>query len=805
MTFSINRVAVIGAGTMGGGIAALAASVGLPVTLLDIRPTELTADEQSKGLTLDHPAVRNRIVSSLWERQVKGKPAALFTPEAAKLVTVGNLDDDFELLRDADWIVEVIVEQLAPKQALMARIDALRKPSAIVSSNTSGIPIAQIAADRSAGFQAHFMGTHFFNPPRYMHLLEIIPTAATDPAALRFMREFAERTLGKGVVIAKDRPNFIANRIGSYVGAMRMGYAFDHGYTVEEVDAITGPLIGNPKTATFRLGDLVGIDVMAHVQGNLYDAVPEDELRELFKVPPVMAQLVSSKALGNKTGAGFYKKTKGAGGTEFHALNWQTGQYEPPTKVRFELVGQVRKIEDLGERLRAIFAHGAGDRAGDYIINTTLPILGYAARRIPEITDSIADLDSAMRWGFGTDIGPLEMWDLLGVRATAERMAQADVEVAPWVRTMLDSGIESFYQRDGNRVTGVYDPQTAQYTPIERPAGAVVLSELHGTAQELRRNDSASLLDLGDGVLGLEFHSKANSLDPQIAELGFAALELLNGDYQALVVANQGQDFCVGANLGLFIGAIQAGQYGLVEQATKQLQDLLMAFRFAPKPVVVAPFSRVLGGGTEVALAGARMAASAETYMGLVELGVGLIPAGGGCKELLRRIVSPAMQVPGTDPMPYLQKAFETIAMAKVSDSAAGARALGFLDPADRIVMNRDILVGEAKQLALDLVAQGYRPPVRAASIYAVGRKGKAALLIGIDQMQRASYISAHDAKLARTLAHVLCGGDLSAPQWVTEQYILDLERAAFIQLMQEPKTQERIAGMLQTGKPVRN
>ncbi|MBA3945333.1 MAG: 3-hydroxyacyl-CoA dehydrogenase/enoyl-CoA hydratase family protein [Herpetosiphonaceae bacterium] len=807
MSFRINHVAVIGAGTMGGGIAALAASVGLPVTLLDMAPTELTPEEQAKGLTLTSKAVRNRIVNGLWERQVKGKPAALFTPAAAKLVRTGNLTDDFDRLREADWIIEVIVEQRAPKQQLMERIDAIRKTNSIISSNTSGIPIKEIAAGRSPSFRQHFLGTHFFNPPRYMRLLEIIPTADTDPAVLAFMRDFAEHTLGKGVVIAKDRPNFIANRIGALVGQARMTYAFEHGYSVEEVDALTGPLIGNPKTGTFRLGDLVGIDVMAHVTKNLYDAVPEDESRASFEVPAVMNDLVQRKALGNKTGSGFYKKVKAAdGSTEFQAYNYQTGEYEPPRKVRFDLVGQVRKTENLGERLRAIFAQGAGDRAGDYIINTTLPILGYAARRVPEIADSLADVDNAMRWGFGTDIGPFEMWDMLGVRTTAQRMQSAGIAVAPWVTQMLDQGIDSFYQHTGNRVVGVYDQAKGGYLPLERPANALVLHELHGTAQELQRNDSASILDLDDGVLCLEFHSKANSLDPQIAELGMAALKLLGeDDYQALVIANQGNDFCVGANLGLFIGAIQGGHFELVEQATKQLQDLLMAFRYAPKPVVTAPFARVLGGGAEVTMAGARVCAAGETYIGLVELGVGLIPAGGGCKELLRRVVAPHMHTPETDALPHVQKVFETIALAQVSESAAGARDQGFFDPADRIVMNKALLIGEAKQLALELVAEGYRVPARGTPIYALGSKGKAALLIGIDQMQRAAYISQHDALIARKLAHVLCGGDLSAPQWVSEQYILDLERAAFVELMKEPKTQERIGAMLQTGKPLRN
>ncbi|MBV9788735.1 MAG: 3-hydroxyacyl-CoA dehydrogenase family protein, partial [Chloroflexi bacterium] len=418
MSYTINRVVVIGAGTMGGGIAALVAGTGIPVTLLDIPTKELSPEDAAKGLTLASPEVKNRVVKSLWDRQLKAKPAALFSPEAANLVKLGNLEDDFEAVRHADWIIEVIVEQLEPKRELMARIDEIRKPNAIVSSNTSGIPIAQIAEGRSAEFRAHFLGTHFFNPPRYLKLLEVIPTPETQPEVVAFMREWGAKHLGKGVVIAKDRPNFIANRIGTYAGQVRMLYALENGYSIEEVDTLSGPLIGNPKTATFRLADLVGLDVLAHVTSNLYKAIPEDESRESFRLPEVLTKLIEAKALGNKTGAGFYKKVKGAGGSEFHSLNPQTGEYEAPKKPRFELVGQVRKIEDLSERLRAIFAHGAGDRAGDYIINTTLPTLAYAARRVPEVANSLRDIDNAMRWGFNAEQGPFEIWDSLGVAAT---------------------------------------------------------------------------------------------------------------------------------------------------------------------------------------------------------------------------------------------------------------------------------------------------------------------------------------------------------------------------------------------------
>lgn len=806
MSYGIRRVAVVGAGTMGGGIAALVAGVGIPVTLLDVVPRELTPEEQARGLALESPAVRNRVVTQLWERQLKSRPPALFTADAAKLVTLGNLEDDFDKLHEADWIVEVIVEQLEPKRALMERIDAVRKRGTIVSSNTSGIPIHSIADGRSADFKAHFLGTHFFNPPRYLKLLELIPTGDTRPEVLAFMRSFAEKSLGKGAVVAKDRPNFIANRIGTYVGQVRMNYAVEHGYSVAEVDTLTGPLIGNPKTATFRLADLVGLDVLAHVTDNLYQAAPEDESRESFRLPEPLRRLLEAGALGNKSGAGFYKKTKGEAGSEFWPLNLQSGEYEPPAKIRFESVGRVRQIEDTAARLRAIFEHGQGDRAGDYLIDTTLPILAYAARRIPEIADSLRDVDNAMRWGFNAELGPFEIWDAIGVRRGVEMMRQREIAVPAWVETMLDRGVSSFYRRVDKRVTGVYDGQREAYVSIERPPNEIALRELRGTPSELRRNDSASILDLGDGVLCLEFHSKANALDPQIVELGFGALKLLERpEWNALVVGNQGQDFCLGANIGLFAMAISGEQYAIVEQAAKQLQDLLMALRFAPKPVVTAPFRRVLGGGVETALHGAKIVASAETYMGLVEFGVGIIPAGGGCKELLRRMVAPHV-AHGVDMLPHLQRVFETIAYAKISESGQHAREMGFLAQTDPIIMNDSQLIGHAKAEALALVDQGWMPPSRAATpVYAIGRRGKAAMYTAIKQLQWGGYVSEHDAHIARKLAHVLSGGDLSAPQWVSEQYILDLEREAFMSLMGEPKTHARIMHMLQTSKPLRN
>ncbi|HNP71686.1 MAG TPA: 3-hydroxyacyl-CoA dehydrogenase NAD-binding domain-containing protein [Kouleothrix sp.] len=807
MTQPITKVAVIGAGTMGGGIAAHAANAGCQVVLLDIAPNELTPEEQAKGLTLESKAVRNRIVTMLFDRVKKARPAALFTPERAEQITLGNLTDDLGLIADADWIVEVIVEQLEPKRALMERIEQVRKPGSIVSSNTSGIPIAAIAEGRSEEFRRHFLGTHFFNPPRYLYLLEVIPTPDTAPEVVQAISSFADRRLGKGVVLAKDRPNFIANRIGTYSGQVRVSYALEHGYSVEEVDSLTGELIGNPKTATFRLFDLVGIDVPVHVTRNLYAAVPDDEEREAFTLPPLLEDMVARGWLGNKSGVGFYKQEKGAGGKEFWPLNVQTMQHEPPKKPRFELVGKARKIEDLRARLRFIMDNADIDRAGQFLRETTLKTLAYTARRIPEISDSIADVDNAMRWGFGQQLGPFQMWDALGLRKAAGMMKERGIAQAPWVEQMLANGFESFYQSEGGRVVGVYDAAAGAYAPLARPTGVIVLDDLRAQGKELARNESASVLDLGDGVLCFEFHSKVNSLDPLIMEIGFKALELLKDDrWAGMVIGNQSSDFCAGANLGIVMMGVASGQAEQVSQFTRGMQDLFMRFRTSAKPVVAAPYGRVLGGGAEISLASSRRVVAAETYIGLVEAGVGIVPGWGGCKEFVRRQVSPHMAAPGTDALPYFQKAFETIAMAKVAESAEQGRQLGFFDKDDVVVMNKERLIGEAKQVVLEMTAAGYAPPPAGGEpVYALGRRGIGAVSAALHGMRVGGYVSAHDVKVAKALAFVMSGGDLTSPQWVTEQYLLDLEFEENAKLVLEPKTQERMMAILQTGKPLRN
>jgi 3-hydroxyacyl-CoA dehydrogenase len=807
MGYSINRVAVIGAGTMGAAIAAHLANVGIPAYLLDIVPRELTAKEKEKGLTLDHPAVRNRIVNEGWERCVKARPANLFAQDLAERVTLGNLEDNFDWLAEVDWIIEVIVERLDIKQQLMERIEKVRKPKCIVTTNTSGIPIQDIADGRSDEFKAYFLGTHFFNPPRYLKLLEIIPHGQTQPEIVEFMKEFGTRTLGKGVVICKDTPNFIANRFISIAGSYTTNYAMDNGYTIEEVDALTGPIIGHPNTATFRLNDLVGIDIMAHVGGNLYPAIAHDPYREVLKhekMTAIIQTMLERKWLGNKTKQGFYKRVDTEEGRQFWVLDPETMEYQPPTKPRFDSVGKHRKVEDTGKRIKLLCAED--DRAAKFIWDTTAFSLNYAASVIPEIADDIISIDNANKWGFMHELGPFEIWDALGVAESVERMEAEGMAVTPWVKEMLAAGHTSFYKTVDGQLR-MYDPASKGYVAVEKDARAIVLQDVKADEKRvIAKNGSASLVDMGDGVLCLEFHSKMNALDTDIVDLAIRAREELEKDWVGLVVGNQGEHFCAGANIFVIAVAAQQGEWEQLEKVIKRTQDTLMSFRYCPKPVVSAPFGMVLGGGVEVTMAASAVCAAGEAYIGQVEAGVGLVPAGGGCKELLRRVVSPVIKrTPSADPLPFMQRIFEMIAMAKVSASAVEAQQWGFLTDCDRIVMNRDHLLSEAKHMVLEMAASGYRPPVRGKEIWAVGASGLAAMEIMVWGLKEAGYASEHDALVANKTAYILSGGKLSKPQWVDPQYILDLEREAFLSLLGEQKTIDRMWHMLNTGKPLRN
>ena len=815
MSSGIKTVTVIGAGTMGASIAGLLANAGVPVTLLDMAPNELTAKEEAAGLSLGDRKVRNRIVQEGFERMTKLKPANLFTADSINRISLGNLSDDFDAaIAKSDWIIEVIIERLGPKQALMERIEAVASENAIVTSNTSGIPINLICDGRSDGFKKRFFGTHFFNPPRYLHLLEIIPTADSDHLLIAQMKHFAETRLGKGVVVCKDTPNFVANRMLSFVQSDLMEYAIANGYTVEEVDALTGPLLGRPKTGTFRLNDVIGIDIMALVSQNLYDLISDDEDREILRgryVTGAMNALMAQKLLGNKTGQGFYKTIQDEKRRKtFLGLDLQAAaeageiNYQEPQKPRWESVGSARELP-LPDRLRELTA--ADDSAGKLIWHTIAYTMAYASKRVPEIADSLVDIDNAMKWGFGWEMGPFETWDVLGVKETLARMEADGISAAPWIREMLDVGNESFYAYD-DTTRMVYDVEQKSYVPIEQNELALSLSDIRHAGRHngsvVADNDSATLHDMGDGVLLLEYHSKMNAMDPDIFKIMNIAADHLDNGATGLVIGNDGANFSVGANIILLAMAAQSEMWDELEQSVKHGQDTLMRLRMAPKPVVAAVHQMALGGGAETLMAADRVVAHAESYIGLVEFGVGIVPGWGGCKELVRRRISPHMHAENVQPSPYLRQVFEQIGFAKVSASAVEARDLNFLGENDRIVMNRDHLLAEAKREVLHM-QNGYVAPTVTGNVYAGGTDYLANLRIGIYGLTTGGYISEHDAKIADKLAHVISGGELSAPRWMDEQYFLDLEREALLSLAGEEKTQERIWHMLQKNKPLRN
>ncbi len=793
MKYQIHQAVVIGAGTMGAAIAAHLANTGVSVTLLDIVP---------KDAPVGKPEARNKIVNEGLERAKKSRPASFFSSDQYSLVKTGNLEDDFGVIAGADWVIEVIVESLKVKQDLMARIDAVRKAGAIVSSNTSGIPLKEIAQDRSDDFKKHFLGTHFFNPPRYLKLLEIIRTDDTLPEVVDFISHFGEYRLGKGIVQCKDTPNFIGNRIAFGTGAFGLNYILENGYTVDEVDAVTGPTMGHPKTATFRLIDLVGIDVWEHVGKNLAAGIPHDTYAMPYlqdeKVNGLIKTMVEKGWLGNKTKQGFYKEVKTEKGKEFWSLNLQTLEHEAPQKIRFESVGKVREIESLGERMKALLKET--DRGAQLVKALTLQGFQYASAIIPEVADTGKPVDDAIRWGFGHEAGPFEIWDMLGVREMVDLMKAEGFAPAPWVDEMLKAGVESFYQYDGNQKVGVYNVPKREYVPITRPRGMVLLKD----QKVISQNAGATLYDMGDGVAGVEFHTKMNALDDDIFNITIEALERVEKDFDGLVIGNEGEHFSAGANLFMVVVGAQQGMWDTLDEAIRKLQGLNMRMRYCPKPVVVAPAGLALGGGAEVTMHASRVVAHAELYVGLVEMGAGVIPAGGGTKELMRRIINPPLRTQNADALPYLQRVFEQIGLAKVGTSAEEGRQAGFLTRTDRIVMHREHLLTEAKKEVLHMAATGYSAPAPE-PIYAAGRDALAALRVGIHMMAEGKYITEYEKVIAGKLAYVMTGGELSRPTWVSEQYILDLEREAFLSLCGNEKTQQRMWNLLQTGKPLRN
>ncbi|MGG3955518.1 3-hydroxyacyl-CoA dehydrogenase NAD-binding domain-containing protein [Bhargavaea massiliensis] len=790
----IKKAAVLGSGVMGSGIAAHLANVGIPTLLLDIVPKELTEEEKAKGWTLEHKQVRNRIVNQAVQRLLKQKPAPLMSKANLALIEVGNFEDDFHRLAECDWIIEVVVERLDVKKSVFEKVDEVRKQGSIVSSNTSGISIEAMAEGRSDDFKKHFLGTHFFNPPRYLKLLEVIPTKHTDPVVVTFMKQFGENVLGKGVVLAKDTPNFIANRIGTYGLLVTVREMMKGGYSVGEVDSVTGPLIGRPKSATFRTLDVVGLDTFIHVANNVFEKV-EGEEKEAFTVPSFMKTMVEKGWLGSKSGQGFFYKK----GKDIFELNYETLEYEPTKKLKAPSVEMSKQAKGTANKLKALVY--ANDRAGQLLWNILSPTLLYSAKLLGEIADDIVAIDRAMKWGFGWELGPFETWDAIGVRQSVEKMKAEGRQVPSWVEDMLASGHETFYKHEHGRVS-YYD--RGQYKPVEENEKVIHIHRLKEQKGVIKKNSGASLIDLGDDVALLEFHSPNNAIGFDIVQMINYALEEVDRNYKGLVIGNQGKNFCVGANLAMILMEAQDDNYFEIEMVVRQFQQAMMNIKYSSKPVVVAPFAMTLGGGTEICLPASRIQAAAETYMGLVEVGVGLIPGGGGNKELYIKHLSGMPNGVEFDLQKVANKVFETIAMAKVSTSAAEARELNFLNAQDGISINGDHLIHDAKQAVLALYESGYKPPVRK-KIPVVGETGYATLLLGAQGMYHSGYISEHDLKIAKKLAYVIAGGSVPYGTEVDEQYLLDLEREAFLSLVGEPKTQARMQHMLLKGKPLRN
>ncbi len=796
---TIRRVAVLGSGIMGSRIAAHFANIGLDVLLLDIVPNALNPAEEAKKLTLETPAVRNRIVNDAFQAMLKASPAALYSPKFADRIKLGNFDDNLKELANQDWIIEAVVERLDIKRSLYERVEAVRKPGTLITSNTSGIPMHLLSEGRSEDFRRHFCGTHFFNPPRYLRLLEIIPGPDTDPAIIDFLMKYGDLYLGKTTVLCKDTPGFIANRLGIQSLVQTIRVAEDLGLTVEEVDKLTGPVVGRPKSGTFRLSDVVGLDTTVNVANNLVK-MEHDESRESFQLTPSMQQLMANKWLGDKTGQGYYKKTKDANGkTEILALDLKTFEYKPSAKSKFATLEATKAIDNLRKRFSVLLA--GKDNAGEFYRRTFADGFAYATNRIPEIADELYRIDAAITTGFGWQLGLFETWDALGVRKGLELIESQGKKPAQWVYDMLDAGFDSFYKTEGGSKK-YYDIPTKSYKSIPGTETFVILENRSNDI--VWKNAGAALYDIGDGILNLEFRTKMNTFGAEVIEGLQKAISTAEKDFRGLVIGNESAEaFSAGANLAtLFMFAIEQ-EFDEINFMIAQFQQTMMRARYSSIPVVGAPHTLALGGGCEINLHADRVVAHSETYMGLVEVGVGLIPAGGGVKEMAARASD--LYQSGDPELNILQNVFMNIATAKVSTSAQEAREMNYLLPSAQIVLNRSRLIAEAKQAAIELAENGYVQPKPRTDIKVQGKTGIALFKAGITAMHMGRYISDHDLKIADKLAYVICGGDLSAPQNVSEQYLLDLEREAFLSLSGEKKTLERIQSLLQGGKPLRN
>ncbi|MEJ2659776.1 MAG: 3-hydroxyacyl-CoA dehydrogenase NAD-binding domain-containing protein [Desulfobacteraceae bacterium] len=801
MIRKIRQAAVIGSGVMGGGIAALMASAGIRTLLLDIVPLDLK--EEQRG----DPKARNRIVKAGLDAMLAAQPALIMSPGDADRITIGNLEDDVDQLARCDWIIEVVVENVKIKRELFQRIDAVRGADAIVSTNTSGLPLKTLSEGLSSGFQAHFLGTHFFNPVRYMKLLEIIPGAHTQADVLDFVAEFAEHILGKGIVWAKDTPNFVGNRIGVQGMTRAMQLMVEEGLSIAEVDALFGPAMGRPKTAMFKTADLVGLDVMGHVAKNTYDLVPDDEAREHFVLPDFFHKMVKNKLLGKKTHAGFYKTDLTPDWQKIRkVIDLQTLEYHEYDKPDLPCLAGAKKASGLAEKMRAlVFAQDMGAR---FVWRAVADNLIYAANRIPEIADTLVEIDNAMRWGFNFEMGPFETWDALGVERTVERMEADGLTVPDKVKEMLAAGHAAFYKTEGGR-RYFFDFDSRQYRPVAVSERVICLPALKADDKRAMTCGSASLVDLGDGVFCCEFHTKMNALNGEIIDFMDRALDYVDTQGVGLVIGNQAGGmpgaFSAGADLSFMRGLIEQGKFDEIGAFIKKAQDGIQRAKYSGFPVVAAPYGLTLGGGCEVCLGADRMLAHAELYMGLVEIGVGLLPSGGGCTNLWKKFVQSVPDaVTDMDLGKFFVPAFMNIALAKVSTSAADARSSGFLGPRDRIVFNRDYLIGEAKKEVLDMAAAGYAPPVKR-PIPVVGEAGQGMIEAELSNMRAARFISSYDAYLAGKIAFVLSGGQVRTGARVDEDVLLTLERKTFVELLKQEKTVARIDHMLKTGKPLRN
>lgn len=801
MKRSIDKVAVLGSGIMGSRIACHFANIGVEVLLLDIAPKELTPDEQAKGLTLDKPVVKNRIVNTALQTAVKTNPSPVYSKKVLNKIKTGNFDDDMSKISGFDWVIEVVVENLDIKKKVFEQVEQFRKPGTLITSNTSGIPIHLMAEGRSEDFKANFCGTHFFNPPRYLKLLEVIPTPHTKPEIVDFLMHYGDKFLGKTTVLCKDTPAFIANRVGVYSIMALLHLVEKLDLTVEEVDKFTGPALGRPKSATFRTSDVVGLDTMIKVAKGLYDNCPEDKAHDLFKLPEYVKKMEENKWLGDKTKQGFYKKTKTADGkTEILALDLKTLEYKPQQKVKSATLEMTKPVENLRERMK-IFAKGK-DKAGELFRHSSFGLFEYVSDRIPEISDELYRIDDAMRAGFGWELGPFELWDAVGIEEAIEGMEQYGNKAAAWVHEMLDAGNTSFYKVEGG-VKKYYDIPSKSYKALPGTDDFIILDNIREN-KTLWKNSGVSIIDLGDGILNVEFHTKMNTIGGDVISGINKAIDMAEKDYRGLVIGNDGANFSAGANVGMIFMMAVEQEWDELNMAIRMFQNTSMRIRYSSIPVVVAPHNLTLGGGCEFSLHADHVQLSAETYMGLVEFGVGVIPGGGGTKEFALR----ASDEYKDDQIVQnaLKERFLTIGMAKVSTSGYEAYELGYLQK-DKfsISMNRNRLLADAKAKAIELADAGYTKPVQRTDIKVLGKQGLGIVYAGANSMYAGHFISEHDKKISEKLGYVMCGGDLSSPTEVSEQYLLDLEREAFLSLAGERKSLERIQSIITKGKPLRN